>query len=45
MTVLGALAPLGGDLSAGPCRFDESMGLFTQSVEATFVENEAPETE
>ena len=43
--VLQTLVPLGGVLSAGPCRFDESVGLFTQSVEAAFTQSEEPESE
>ena len=41
IAVMDALAQGEGILSAGACRFDENLGLFTQTVTAEFVESEA----
>ena len=45
MAVMNTLAQGDGILSAGPCRFDENLGLFAQSVTVELVEAEAPAAE
>ena len=41
MAVVSLLARENGTVSAGACRFDENLGLFTQSVRAEFAEEAA----
>lgn len=41
LSVMETLAQGDGIVAVGSCSFDENLGLFTQSVTVTFVENEA----